>query len=208
MPLSEPPAAPTGLAADYTEWMLSLTWQPAAAGQRFVVEATDERGAGAKRLGTTLLDAPPFEAPVEFDKTRCFVVRAVTVTGGGAVAVLSAPSAPACVTPHDRFPPPAPAGVFAIAGDGGIELEWSAVPAPDLGGYLVLRGDGANGTLQRLTPAPISGTAYRDQSARSGATYVYAVVAVDTATPPNVSEPSNRQVVTARQPRPRSERER
>jgi hypothetical protein len=33
---------------------------------------------------------------------------------------------------------------------------------------------------------------------RAGATYVYAVVAVDRATPPNRSEPSERQSVTIR----------
>jgi fibronectin type 3 domain-containing protein len=131
-------------------------------------------------------------------RERCFVVR--TAEAGAGVAALGSPSQPACVTPVDRFAPAAPAGLNAFPGDGAIELLWTASASADVAGYIVLRGEGPDGTLQPLTAAPIAATQYRDQSAKAGATYAYQVVAVDGAKPPNRSEPSNRQVVTARRP--------
>ena len=51
-------------------------------------------------------------------------------------------------------------------------------------------------------PSPVTVTQYRDQGVRPGVVYAYVVVAVDRATPPNESAPSNRQVVTSRSPSP------
>ena len=64
--LSASPAAPTGLKADYTEQTLTITWQPSAEGQHFVIEETDARGAGAKRLPEAPLDTASFAVPVQF----------------------------------------------------------------------------------------------------------------------------------------------
>lgn len=205
VPLSSSPAAPSGLKADYTEQTLTIAWQPSAAAQRFIIEETDAQGAGAKRLSASL-DAPSFDLPVQFGQLRCFAVRAVE--GAGGVSIVGDPSPPVCVTARDHFPPPAPVGLLAVAGDRGIELVWTAVTAPDLGGYIVLRGDGANGTLQPLMTSAIAATSYVDPTVRPGATYVYAVIAIDTATPPNESAPSNRQVVAARAPLPSIRHER
>ena len=118
----------------------------------------------------------------------------------GAVTIVGAASAPGACTPRrSRFRRRRPAGLSAVPET--AASSWSGTPsqAADLAGYVVLRGEGANGTLQPLTPAPIDATSYRDTTVRSGATYVYAVVAVDKA-PPNISEPSNRQTVTVRTP--------
>jgi fibronectin type 3 domain-containing protein len=103
---------------------------------------------------------------------------------------------PVCETPVDRFAPAAPAQLAALPGDGGIELTWVAVTAADLAGYVVLRGDGAGGTLQALMTTPMTATSYRDQTVTSGVTYVYAVVALDQAG--NPSTQSNRVTVIAR----------
>jgi len=84
----------------------------------------------------------------------------------------------------------------ALAGDTGVDLSWTASASTDLAGYIVLRAEGANGTLQPLTPQPITATAYQDATARSGVTYLYAVKAVDRAG--NESALSNRYPVTAR----------
>jgi fibronectin type 3 domain-containing protein len=88
-------------------------------------------------------------------------------------------SDPACVTPVDTFPPPAPTGVAAVAGPGTISLIWDAVAAGDLAGYVVLRADAPDGTLQALTPEPIKDTTYRDTAVTPGTRYAYVVVAVD-----------------------------
>lgn len=206
VPLSVSPAAPTGVKADYTEQTLTVAWDVSAPGQRYVIEETDERGAGATRLSGAPLDAVTFDLPVQFGQVRCFAVRAVETRG--AVSVIGEPSPPVCVTPRDRFPPPVPTGLLVVPGDGAIELAWTGVAAPDLAGYVVLRGDGANGALQPLTPAPLAAASYRDTTVRAGATYVYTVIAVDTATPPNASATSNRKVVSARAATPRTPVER
>lgn len=190
------PAAPENVKVDYTEEKLTVTWDTAPAGEHFLVDETDESGGSPKRLTPTPQEVTTFARTITFGKQQCYVVRAVSVHEK--VTILGAPSAPVCATPIDRFPPPVPTGFLAVAADGGVDLVWNAVQAADLDGYVVLRGDGADGTLRPLTSAPVTTTSYRDTTARAGQTYAYAVASADKATPPNVSDPSNRFVVTAR----------
>lgn len=135
---------------------------------------------------------------VRFGEERCFVVRPVDLVTG--VVTVGRASAPACVTPVDTFPPAPPVRLAAIAGAGVINLIWEPNSEPDLAGYIVLRGTAPGDTLQALTPAPIRETTYRDQSVAAGVRYVYAVVAVDSASPQNVSGQSNRVEESSRTP--------
>ena len=123
-----------------------------------------------------------------------------TVNGvrDGAVVAEGVPSPIQCLQPTDTYPPPVPAGLQAIQEAGGVTLIWTGVTAVDLAGYVVVRGDPASQTLQPLTPQPVTATTYRDTTAQPGASYAYAVYAVDRATPPNASAPSDRQVLTVR----------
>jgi len=133
---------------------------------------------------------------VTFGVERCFVVRPVDRVDG---AVVMGPASPmTCVTPADTFPPAAPQSLAAIAGAGVISLVWDANTEADLAGYLVLRGDAPGDTLRAITPEPVSATTFRDTTVRPGSRYVYVVVAVDRATPQNVSAQSNRVEETAR----------
>lgn len=136
--------------------------------------------------------------PVRFGVERCFVVRPVDVAAG--VPVLGLASEPGCVTPVDTFPPAPPQRLAAIAGLDAINLIWESNTEADLAGYLVLRGTAPGDTLQALTPTPIRETTYRDTSVKPGERYVYAVVAVDTASPQNVSGQSNRVEESSRAP--------
>ncbi|HEY8021262.1 MAG TPA: fibronectin type III domain-containing protein [Thermoanaerobaculia bacterium] len=79
----------------------------------------------------------------------------------------------------DRFPPPVPTEVVALAESGRIRIVWRASAAPDIGGYLVYRRQGAAGEFQKLTPAPIPDVQHVDTSVTPGATYTYRVTAVD-----------------------------
>lgn len=143
------------------------------------------------------LDAMTFSDPVGSDRERCYVVRALR---GTAPNVLEGdPSEPACVTPTDVFPPAAPVRLVAVADEGGTSLIWEPNAEADLGGYLVLRGDASDATLQPLTPTPIVEPRFRDTHVMPGSKYVYAVVAVDSRLPvPNISAESNRVEETAR----------
>ncbi|HEX7087081.1 MAG TPA: hypothetical protein VF198_11990 [Vicinamibacterales bacterium] len=143
-------------------------------------------------VATLTFADPLFEVGVE----RCYVVRTVETTG--TMVVESAPSPAVCVTPQDTFPPAPPASLAAVASEGAISLIWDPNSEPDLAGYLVLRAEAAGGALEPLTKEPIRETTYRDTTVKRGVRYVYAVVAVDKATPPNQSAPSNRVEEVAR----------
>lgn len=143
------------------------------------------------------IDGTTFADDVEFGRQRCYTVR--TVQGSGAAAVESAPSSRVCVIPSDTFPPQPPSAPATVAADGVITLVWEPNAEPDLGGYLVLRGDAGDDTLRPLTPAPIADARYRDGDVVPGRRYVYAVIAVDTRTPvANASAASARVEETAR----------
>jgi hypothetical protein len=107
----------------------------------------------------------------------------------------SAPSDVACVTPIDKFPPEAPKNLVAVGSEGGVSLIWDPNNEADLAGYIVMRGElgaaGAAPTLAPLMAEPIRETTYRDATAKPGVRYVYAVVAVDNASPRNASPESN-----------------
>lgn len=222
IPLTEPPPAAADLSAAYTESAVTLTWDVPPATEPPEVDELSEWMFLAPQFPWLFHRAPPpvttsnvylvtqptplnpaplaqpeFVRPgVEFGKKECFVVR--TVRTSGAVTTESAPSEPECMTPFDTFPPAAPKGLQAVSGTGDINLSWDANTEPDLGGYIVLRGEAGGETLQAITPMPITDTRYRDAAVTRGVRYVYAVVAVDKAKPANSSPQSARVDETAR----------
>ena len=197
LPLVDPPSPPGGLAAKFTASAVSLAWTPPAVAEGTAVQFNVYQPDGLSPINPSPLATPSFERQgVEFGKEECFVVRAVTMAGP--VSIESAPSERACVIPADVFPPAAPRNLSGAPGSGFISLIWDANTEPDVAGYLVLRGEAPGDTLQPLTPAPIKETTFRDTTVKAGVRYVYAIVAVDTATPPNTSAQSNRVEETAR----------
>jgi hypothetical protein len=195
VPLARRVAPPAGVAIAYDEGTLRLTWTAGAPTEVYHVDEVPEaEGAYRLRRTTSPVKGGEWSTGVEFGKRRCFSVRALDVTAR--VTMEGAASDPVCVTPVDRFAPPAPTRLVAIAGASGIDLNWLPADVPDLAGYVVLRGDGAGGTLQALMTDPVLTTSYRDTRVTSGATYVYAVVALDRAG--NISPQSNAASATAR----------
>jgi hypothetical protein len=198
VPIVPLPPPPSAVAAAFTEKAVTLTWTPPAPAAPAIQFTFHVYAAGSEApLNATALAAPAFEHPgAEFGKEQCFTVRTVHIVAN--VSIESDPSAPACVTPRDIFPPAAPKGLRAVSGPGAINLIWDPNTEPDLAGYIVLRGEAPGGTLQPLTPAPIHETTYRDATVTAGVRYVYVVMAVDNATPPNTSPPTAREEETAR----------
>ena len=198
VPLADAPSAPAPPLAAYTETAIELRWVGV---EKVAGYNVYERGAGSPpagsqgSMGSTSsipLNEAPLREPVfqdkrlEFGKARCYSVTSVATVATRRIE--SPMSDPSCVTPLDTFPPPTPAGLAAVAAPGGVSLIWDAVPAGDLAGYLVLRADAPDGTLQALTPEPIKDTTYRDAAVTPGTRYAYAVVAVDRSN--NRSAPS------------------
>jgi hypothetical protein len=220
VPLGQPPAAPLQPRLEVTEGGVLVHWT-VPPGARLPYQERAEGGVldaaprgmesapqltfvvyrvspdGPAKLTEKPVSALTFtDAGVEFGVERCYDVR--TVTTQGSASFESAPSPPACVTPTDTFPPPAPTSLAAVAGEGAISLIWKGVEAPDLAGYVVLRGNAPSGELTPLFETPIRESTYRDTGAKPGVRYLYAVAAVDRAAPPNRSAVSNRVEETAR----------
>jgi hypothetical protein len=198
VPLISPAGAPTAVVAQMpTEKGIVVEWTPPVAEAGGSPLAYNVYRGSAAPLNQAPVSDAKFDFPgVEYGKEVCFTVR--TVQTIQSVTIESDASPPACLTPTDKFPPAAPKGLRAVAEDGAVSLVWETNAEPDLAGYLVLRGDVENGPLQPLTPQPIKDAIYRDATAKAGVRYFYAVVAVDTATPPNRSAASAQEAVTAR----------
>ncbi len=218
VPLVDPPPAPGGGSVAFSESAVTVTWIPpvadpgAAAPLKFNVYPAAAPKAAASpapaqpatqpAAPVPLNPEPIAEARLEHSGAQpgveqCFVVRTVKKVEDATLE--SEPSKPLCVTPKDIFPPAAPKGLAIVAMDGGVmNLIWDANTEPDLAGYVVLRGEAPGDTLQPLTPQPIGETRYTDATVKPGVRYVYAIVAVDRAVPPNRSAPSGRVEETAR----------
>jgi len=195
LPLAPLPAAPSAVRTRVTETGVVVDWSPppgTVAG--YNVYAGSE---GMAPLNPAPVVTAAFEhAGAKFGEEQCYRVRSVTTSG--AATVEGHASAAQCVTPRDQFPPGAPKGLAAVPTAGQISLIWDANPEKDLAGYLVLRGDAPGGPLQPLTASPIREILYRDSTVKPSVRYIYAVVAVDTATPANASAQSPRVEETAR----------
>jgi hypothetical protein len=81
----------------------------------------------------------------------------------------------------DRYPPPVPTDLVAVAESSTrVRLVWKASEAPDLAGYHVYR-QSREGGWKRLTEAPATSPSYVDNGAAAGQSYEYRVTAIDQA---------------------------
>jgi hypothetical protein len=190
VPFGPPPEAPAKPVLSHTETTLTLTWTTRDAGAPVTVVETTK--AGEERPAPVTVEpitTGTWSTPVEFGVERCFVVR--RVIRYGALSTESATPEPACSTPKDTFPPPAPTGLVpATAGGADVTLLWDPVTSADLAGYHVLRGEGTGEVMQPITKELVTGRQWADTTTRSGVRYFYTVIAVDTAG--NPSAQSNR----------------
>lgn len=198
VPLFAIPSAPGSVDVKFDERQFMVSWVPPIVEGAAALAFNVYSGANESvPLNPTPLIAAAYEhGPVRYGEEQCFAVR--TLQSVQNVTIESAPSRPTCVAPTDIFPPAAPQGLQIVAAPEGVSLSWNANTEADLAGYVVLRAEAPGETLQPLTPQPISEPTYRDTAVQSGVRYVYAIVAVDKATPPNTSAQSERQEATAR----------
>jgi predicted small lipoprotein YifL len=220
LPLIDAPPPPIDVRVSHAETAVTIAWTPPPGARERVqrpAEPTElparslapsitpttynvyrvTRAAGGEQVLPQPLNTAPVEGagfsygPITLGGEGCYQVRAMRVYGSARLE--STPSATACATFTDTFAPPPPANLAAVGSEGGVSLIWDPSPGGDVAGYLVLRGEvGAAGPLMAITAQPIRETTYRDDTPRRGVRYVYAVIAVDGATPPNRSAESNR----------------
>ena len=151
----------------------------------FILESVGARLEGSPENLVTNGDFDAFpqtfyvEPISEFSGSSSYRVTAVYSVG--AYTVESEPTAPRTVELRDTFPPSAPGSVRALATAEAIAVTWTGVRVADLGGYIVFRRDGEEGSWRRLTERPITVTVYRDTDVLPGALYFYRLQAVDSA---------------------------
>jgi fibronectin type 3 domain-containing protein len=97
---------------------------------------------------------------------------------------------------RDRFAPPVPKGLLALAEEGRVRLVWEVSPAPDVAGYRVFRRGPDTQEFRPVTEELLTATELVDRDLAPGATYSYRVTAVDRLG--NESEPSPAAMATAR----------
>lgn len=95
----------------------------------------------------------------------------------------------------DRFAPPPPTELVALAETGRVRLVWRQSEAEDVAGYIVYRRAGDGGKFERVTPKPVEAAEYVDTAVAGGKAYVYRVTTVDQAG--NESGPGNEVRATA-----------
>jgi hypothetical protein len=119
----------------------------------------------------------------EFGKTYVYLVRGAVMVSG--VALESADSSPAIVTPKDIFPPAAPQGLVAAvletATEIAVDLSWSINAEADVAGYRVYRSESEGARGEPLSPDLSPTPAVHDATAQRGHRYWYSVTAVDRA---------------------------
>jgi hypothetical protein len=180
------PEVVTGLLSRVTERAIELRWTPprhtsggaplaAIAGYQVYRSGTGEEGSFV--LHGTAASARYEDTQFRFGARYFYRVR--TLAQYDADTVESESSASLEVVARDLFPPASPANLVAVGGAGRVDLTWDASPAPDTAGYIVYRALAAEGPYERLTPGLLVVLTFADTTPDVGATYHYAVTAVD-----------------------------
>jgi hypothetical protein len=213
VPLVPPPPPPAAPDVSYDETAVTVRWSAVVAPQTpgaddvlpsrsldasppaitYNVYDASDPDAQVKLTASPIEELQYTDARMAWGEQRCYAIR--TAEHLGSAVIESEASAPTCETLTDTFPPAPPKGLAPIASEGAISLIWEPNSEKDLAGYLVLRGAAPGDRLTAITAAPIQETSFTDGVPR-GATYVYAIQAVDRAG--NASSPSAKVTETAR----------
>jgi hypothetical protein len=168
-------AKPSALTAEATAGGVKLLWQ--APDGSFRVFRKPE-GAEGYALAATVTRREWVDADAEYGKRIEYLVQGIRDVGDNHTAE-SDLSDVAALTPEDKFPPAAPAGLHATAAPASIELSWEPNSESDLASYRIYRalGGGAFEKVGDVSAVP----AYSDRTVERGKQYRYAVTAVDRA---------------------------
>jgi fibronectin type 3 domain-containing protein len=131
---------------------------------------------------------------VEKDTDYIYALRAIRQVRE--TAVESEVSAEVAINTTDHTPPRVPTGLVAVPTTTGMVLKWDENGEEDLAGYnLYRRAEGEAGAV-KLNGAPLVRGGYTDATAVKNKTYTYTVTALDDATNPNESRPSEGITIT------------
>jgi len=184
LPPDLPPATPSGVQATASQGGIRIDWAEAldADFAGFTVHRSRGDASSFAVLASGLLASEHLDAAVDIGTAYYYYVVARDSAGN-----VSAPSIIVSATVLDEAPPPAPAGVQAVATTNAISLDWADSAASDLASYTVYRS--ANGDQgYSVLAAGLSASSLVDANVFAGTTYYYYVTALDGAG--NESAPS------------------
>lgn len=198
VPFLAAPQPPADVRAQPGDRRVTLTWQPPPAlidgspvtGEiKYVVL----RGSGATGPLAAITPQPLSETAftdtgLDNDADYRYAVRAVRVEP--AVTAAGEASATVAAAPRDTTPPSPPNGLVAVPSADAVRLAWNASPEPDVATYAIYRATGT-GELVRIATTTVPATVYTDRDVKPGATYRYAITALDSARRANESARSN-----------------
>ncbi|WP_418608309.1 PA14 domain-containing protein [Georgenia sp. SUBG003] len=179
--------APADLVAVSGTTAIDLSWTGSAATSTVGYHVYRGTGPGVTADGTPL-NATPLTGTAYSDGTAepgvtyYYVVTAVDAAGNE--SAVSNEATGLLTEEDDTEAPQAPTELAATAGDGVVDLAWTASPSTDVVGYRVFRSLEPNVVLTGELvsgDAPVTGTTYADTTVTNGTTYFYAVRAVDGA---------------------------
>ncbi len=170
--------APAGFTALAGPDGITLSSQPAAsilAGYHVYRRSAQERGFGDPLALVPAAETRYLDRQARSGDRYIFTVRAVLEERP---LVESSAAAEREVDYQDRFAPPPPTGVVALAEVQRVRLVWQASAAAAVRGYHVERQDPGAG-WRRLTSLPLPALEYLDPGLTSGLRFLYRLAAVD-----------------------------
>jgi hypothetical protein len=180
---TNPPAAPTGLAATpVSSARIDLSWNDVATETAFKIQRSPDGSTGWTQVGTTGANVTTF-SDTGLTAGTTYSYRVLATNSGGD----SSPSNVATTTTSGSGPPPAPTGLTATAvSTSQIDLSWTDGSGET--GYQVQRSpDGTTGWTQVGTTGA-NVTTFSDTGLAAGTTYYYRVLATNSG---GDSSPSN-----------------
>ncbi|MEA2006443.1 MAG: hypothetical protein U9O50_09345 [Acidobacteriota bacterium] len=130
------------------------------------------------RINTKVIEETAFlDKNFEFGVTYCYMIRATV--SDSAPFYESDDSKIVEIFTKDVFPPDAPVGLIAIAGEDYISLSWDVNSEKDLAGYRIWRKKEEEQKYLLLTPDPVEKNVYNDTTVEKNIRYYYAISALD-----------------------------
>ncbi len=173
------PVAPSGLTPTAGNAQVDLAWSPNTEPDinHYNVYRALTQGGPYTLVASTTGPTPSYtDTGVTNLTTYYYVVQAVDTASNN-----SPYSAEVSVTPIDQTPVAAPTGINATAGEGRVNLTWTASMEPNFSHYFVYRSSTAGGPYVRISSTPLTQASFVDQAVTNGVVYYYVVRAVNVA---------------------------
>jgi hypothetical protein len=182
-----PPTSPSQITTTPRADGILIEWAgvEGATGYNVYRRGAQERAHGKPLHTATGAERSWLDATAAFGQSYIYAVTALSQTEP---PIESAIASEREVRYQDRFAPPPPTELVALAESARVRLVWRASEAEDVVGYIVYRRTGG-GDFERVTAQPLENAEYIDTAIASGQAYTYRVTAVDSAG--NESGPGN-----------------